>query len=195
MTWERSNPRATETMIWHEQHIRVEAVRDKTANRGTTAGSIIADTGKIAVKTRFMRKWGVNDVVVFRGKTYVITDISGKSYDVGSQSLSYVRPDRFMETTLELFEVNEQTRNLRVPTPVLTSDGSNVTITVPDVMGASIYYETATEGKRCNNPSSLSNKYSSAIPIGSGSTQIKTIAAIALKEGYLPSVVAVWRDD
>ena len=63
------------------------------------------------------------------------------------------------------------------------------------VVGASIYYETATEGQRCNNPSSLSDKYSGAIPIGSGSTQIKTIAAIALKEGYLPSVVAVWRDD
>lgn len=194
-----SNPSAFEWAVWSRQgkqhKIKVEVRSAWSRDRGTTAGSIIADVGRITVSTRYIYPYGINDHLYFRGKTYVIEGFDGDNYEITPQNTIYIKPELSQEITMRLFEANEQTRNLRVPTPVLTSDGTNVTITVPDVMGASIYYETATEGQRCNNPSSLSKKYSGAIPIGSGNTQIKTIAAIALKEGYLPSVVAVWRDD
>lgn len=183
MRWELSNPKATEIAIWKGQRIRVEVVRPKTRTRGTASGNVIADSGNITLKTRYMRPWGINDEILFRGKRFVITDISQSSYNVNTQSMSYIRPDMFLETTFTLFEVGQMTRNLRVPTPVITSDGTNITISV-DLLDTNIYYTI--DG---TYPSSLSAKYVEPFAVGS----IDTVYAIATRKGYQKSDVGVWK--
>ena len=191
MRWELSNPKATEIAIWKGQRIRVEVVRPKTRARGTASGNVIADSGNITLKTRYMRPWGINDEILFRGKCFVITDISQLSYNVNTQSMSYIRPDMFLETTFTLFEVGQMTRNLRVPTPVITSDGTNITISVDYVQNASFYYETPNEQGIVSPPSSRSTKYTGPF----SASGVSAVYAIAVKPGYEPSAVGVWKDD
>lgn len=189
-----SNPAAFEWAVWQgregNKRIKVEVRSAWNRERGSVAGRILADAGNITVSTRYVYAYGINDAILFRGKKYVITGFDGDNYEITPQNTVLVKSELSQEITMRLFEVNAQTRNLRIPTPVITSNDGEITITVPDVLGASIYYETSDSAGRVTAPSSLSAKYTAPF-----TTTAPKVAAIALKKGYMPSEIAVWTDD
>lgn len=178
-----SNPAAFEWAEWKDRRIKVEVRSAWGRSRGTASGNVIADEGHITISTRYVYPYGINDEILFRGKRFVITDISGDNYEITPQSTVWVRPELSQEITLTLFEVGQMTRNLRVPTPVITSDGTNITISV-DLLDTNIYYTI--DG---TYPSSLSAKYVEPFAVGS----IDTVYAIATRKGYQKSDVGVWK--
>lgn len=178
-----SNPAAFEWAEWKGRRIKVEVRSAWGRSRGTASGNVIADEGHITISTRYVYPYGINDEILFRGKRFVITDISGDNYEITPQNTVWVRPELSQEITLTLFEVGQMTRNLRVPTPVITSDGTNITISV-DLLDTNIYYTI--DG---TYPSSLSAKYVEPFAVGS----IDTVYAIATRKGYQKSDVGVWK--
>ena len=186
-----SNPAAFEWAEWKGRRIKVEVRSAWGRSRGTASGNVIADEGHITISTRYVYPYGINDEILFRGKRFVITDISGDNYEITPQSTVWVRPELSQEITLTLFEVGQMTRNLRVPTPVITSDGTNITISVDYVQDASIYYETPNEQGIVSPPSSRSTKYTGSF----SASGVSAVYAIAIKPGYEPSAVGVWKDD
>lgn len=180
--WGLSNPNAFEIAEWKGKRIRVAVVSDKGRQRSST-GNLIADEGGITISTRMVLDYGINDEIKFRGKCYVITAIDDSNTEVAPQNTAIVRADYLQEIKMTLFEVNQQTRNLRVETPRITVVDGKVTITC-GTLDADIYYTT--DGSR---PSSAANLYK-----GGFATTADVIKAIATREGYMPSGVSEYEN-
>lgn len=179
--WSRSDSNAYETAEWNGKTIKVQVVADKRRERNNV-GNLIADEGGITLSTRNTEQYGINDVVKFRGKYYVITAIDDDNYGITPQNTALVKAKLLQEIRLTLFQINSKTRNLHCATPVITVDGTTATITC-DTMDAVIYYSL--DGYV---PSSLSPKYSQPFDIGTADK----VYALALKDGRLPSKIGVW---
>lgn len=179
--WSRSDSNAYETAEWNGKTIKVQVVADKRRERNNV-GNLIADEGGITLSTRNTEQYGINDVVKFRGKHYVITAIDDDNYDVTPQNTALVKAKLLQEIRLTLFQVNSKTRNLHCATPIITVVDNVATITC-DTMDAVVYYSL--DGYV---PSSLSPKYSQPFDIGTADK----VYALALKDGRLPSKIGVW---
>lgn len=179
--WGISNPNAFEIAEWKGKKIRVALVSDKGRQRANI-GRLIADEGRITISTRCMYDYGINDEIKFRGKHYVITDIDDSNNEVAPQNTALVKATYLQEMRLNLFEVNQQTRNLRVDTPVITVENGKATITC-GTLDAIIYYTM--DG---TFPNSLSPVYKGEFDLGTADT----IWAMALHKNRQPSTVAVW---
>lgn len=179
--WKLSESRAYETAVWNGKTIKVEVVEEHRTSRANN-GNLIADEGRITLKTRFVEPYGINDVVLFRGKKYVIEDTNDGTYENVPQNTAIVKADTIKEITLYLFEVNSNTRNIPCATPVITVSGTTATITC-DTEYATIYYTT--NGTR---PSSVSMKYTAPFDIGTA----EKIYAIAVQPNYMPSALGAW---
>ncbi len=179
--WGLSNPNAFEIAEWKGKKIRVALVSDKGRQRANIGG-LIADEGRITISTRCMYDYGINDEIKFRGKCYVITAIDDSNNEVAPQNTAIVKATYLQEMRLNLFEVNQQTRNLRVDTPVITVANGKATITCA-TLDAIIYYTT--DGTL---PNSLSPVYKGEFELGTADT----VMAIALHKNRHPSTVAVW---
>ena len=131
-----SDSTAYEWAYWNKKRFRVCADENKSRSRGVTGNNVIADTGRIVIGTRYNLGFQINDKVVFRGKTYIITDVN-----------------------LYLFEVGQATREQTCATPVFSLSGTSLAITC-DTLDAVIYYTT-----NGTAPSSLSTKYTAEINI------------------------------
>lgn len=179
--WKLSESRAYETAVWNGKTIKVEVVEEHRTSRANN-GNLIADEGRITLKTRFVEPYGINDVVLFRGKKYVIKDTNDGTYENVPQNTAIVKADTIKEITLYLFEVNSNTRNIPCATPVITVSGTTATITC-NTEYATIYYTT--NGTR---PSSVSTKYTAPFDIGTA----EKIYAIAVQPNYMPSALGAW---
>lgn len=179
--WKMSLADAYETAQWQGKKIKVRSLSPQQLRRANT-GNLLADEGEIALQTRYVNDYKINDEVKYRGKLYVITDVKRDTYEALPQSTA-IMGARLQDITLMLYEVNGSTRNLRCDMPIITVDGTTATITC-DTMDAVIYYSL--DGYL---PSSLSPKYSQAFDIGTADT----VYAIALKDGRMPSKIGVWK--
>ena len=179
--WTRSDSNAYETAEWNGKTIKVQVVADRRRERGNV-GNLLADEGGITLSTRNAEPYGINDVVIFRGKNYVITAIDDENYDVTPQNTALVKAKLLEEIRLTLFQVNSKTRNLPCDTPIITVVDNVATITC-DTLDATIYYSI--DGYA---PSSLSPKYKEPFAIGTADK----VYALALKNNRLPSKLGVW---
>lgn len=180
--WSRSDSNAYETAEWNGKTIKVHVIADKRRERGNV-GNLLADEGGITLATRNTEQYGINDVVKFRDKYYVITAIDDNNYDVTPQNTALVNAKYLQEIRLTLFQVNSKTRNLHCATPIISVENNVATITC-ETMDSTVYYSV--DGYL---PSSLSPKYTAPVNIGTADV----IFAIALKDGRLPSKVGVWK--
>lgn len=178
--WRLSLSDAFETAEWNGKRIKVRVLSPMQTRR-SNVGNLLADDGYIALQTRYVYDYGINDVVKFRNKCYVITDIKRDTYEALPQSAT-IMGARLQDITLDLFEVNQQTRNLRVDTPIITVANGKATITC-DTLDAEIYYTT--DG---TIPNSLSPVYKGEFELGTADT----VMAIALHKNRQPSTLAVW---
>ena len=181
LLWGLSDPNAFETAEWKGKRIRVAVVADKGRQRGNV-DNLLADEGGITISTRMVQDFGINDEIKFRGKWYVITHIDDSNSEVAPQNTAIVKADYLQEIKLTLFEVNQQTRNLRVETPVIAVSGTTATITC-GTFEAEIHYTT--DGTA---PSSISPLYKGEFDIGTADV----IYAIALNANRQPSKVGRW---
>ena len=179
--WRLSLDGAFEWAMWQDKRIKVKVLSPQTLKRGVY-NNIIADEGHLTLQTRFVEDYKIDDEVKFRGKRYVITDVTRDTAEVVPQASMFM-DSRLQDVTLQLFEVNSKTRNLHCATPVITVAGTIATITC-DTMDAVIYYSLNGYA-----PSSLSPKYSQPFDIGTADT----VYAIALKDDRLPSRIGVWK--
>lgn len=177
--WGLSNPNAFEIAEWKGKRIRVAVVADKGRQRANIGG-LLADEGRITISTRMVLDYGINDEIKFKDKWYVITAIDDSNNEVAPQNTALVKATYLQEIRLSLFEVNQQTRNLRVDTPIITVANGKATITC-DTLDAEIYYTT--DGTL---PNSLSPVYKGEFELGTADT----VMAIAIKEGYAASEVS-----
>lgn len=179
--WTRSDSNAYETAEWNGKTIKVQVIADKRRERGNV-GNLLADEGGVTLSTRNTEQYGINDVVKFRDKHYVITAIDDNNYDVAPQNTALVKAKMLQEIRLTLFQINSSTRNLHCATPIISVVDNVVTITC-DTLDAVVYYSL--DGYV---PSSLSPKYSQPFNIGTADK----VYALALKDGRLPSKIGVW---
>ena len=173
---------AYEWAYWNNKRFRVFTDENKSRSRGITGNNVIADTGRIVIGTRYNLGFKINDSVVFRNKTYIITDVNDSSHEVAPQAMQYAAAGNVMTTWLYLFEVGQATRAQTCATPVFSLSGTSLTITC-DTLDAVIYYTT--DGTA---PSSLSTKYTAAINV----TGVDKVYALALCKGFAPSPITVW---
>lgn len=184
LLWKTSNQTAYEWAEWrgkYNKRIKVEVLHSKDTQRANN-GNLIADEGRITLRTRYVEQYGINDRIIFRNKTYVITGFSNDNYEILPQNAAVVKGDYLQEITMFLFEVNSNTRNIPCATPVITVSGTTATITC-DTEYATIYYTT--NGTR---PSSVSTKYTAPFDIGTA----EKIYAIAVQPNYMPSALGAW---
>lgn len=184
LLWKTSNQTAYEWAEWrgkYNKRIKVEVLHSKDTQRANN-GNLIADEGRITLRTRYVEQYGINDRIIFRNKTYVITGFSNDNYEILPQNAAFVKGDYLQEITMFLFEVNSNTRNIPCATPVITVSGTTATITC-DTKYATIYYTT--NGTR---PSSMSTKYTAPFDIGTA----EKIYAIAVQPNYMPSALGAW---
>ncbi len=179
--WGLSNPNSFEIAEWKGKKIRVAVVADKGRQRANIGG-LLADEGRITISTRMVLDYGINDEIKFRDKWYVITAIDDSNNEVAPQNTALVKATYLQEIRLSLFEVNQQTRNLRVDTPVITVANGKATITC-DTLDAEIYYTI--DGTL---PNSLSMLYKGEFDV----TTVNVVYAIALRKNREPSALAVW---
>lgn len=179
--WRLSLDGAFEWATWQDKRIKVKVLSPQTLKRGVY-NNVIADEGYLTLQTRFVEDYKIDDEVEFRGKRYVITDITRDTAEVVPQA-SMMMGGRLQDVTLQLFEVNGNTRNLHCATPIITIVDNVATITC-DTMDAVVYYSL--DGYV---PSSLSPKYSQPFDIGTADK----VYALALKDGRLPSRIGVWK--
>ena len=177
-----SDSTAYEWAYWNKKRFRVFADENKSRSRGVTGNNVIADTGRIVIGTRYNLGFQINDKVVFRGKTYIITDVNDSAHEVQPQAMQYSAAGNILTTWLYLFEVGQATREQVCATPVFSLSGTSLTITC-DTLNAVIYYTT--DGTA---PSSLSTKYTAPI----STTGVDKVYAIALCKGYEKSPIVVW---
>lgn len=181
-TWNMSDNSAFEWAYWNKKRFRVFADENKSRSRGVTGNNVIADTGRIVVGTRYNLGFQINDKVVFRGKTYIITDVNDSAHEVQPQAMQYSAAGNILTTWLYLFEVGQATREQTCATPVFSLSGTSLAITC-DTLDAVIYYTT--DGTA---PSSLSTKYTAPI----STTGVDKVYAIAICKGFSPSPITVW---
>ena len=184
LLWKTSNQTAYEWAEWrgkYNKRIKVEVLHSKDTQRANN-GNLIADEGRITLRTRYVEQYGINDRIIFRNKTYVITGFSNDNYEILPQNAAVVKGDYLQEITMFLFEVNGNTRNIPCATPVITVSENTATITC-DTEYATIYYTT--NGTR---PSSVSTKYTAPFDIGTA----EKIYAIAVQPNYMPSALGAW---
>ena len=184
LLWKTSNQTAYEWAEWrgkYNKRIKVEVLHSKDNQRANN-GNLIADEGRITLRTRYVEQYGINDRIIFRNKTYVITGFSNDNYEILPQNAAVVKGDYLQEITMFLFEVNGNTRNIPCATPVITVSENTATITC-DTEYATIYYTT--NGTR---PSSVSTKYTAPFDIGTA----EKIYAIAVQPNYMPSALGAW---
>ena len=184
LLWKTSNQTAYEWAEWrgiYNKRIKVEILHSKDTQRANN-GNLIADEGRITLRTRYVEQYGINDRIIFRNKTYVITGFSNDNYEILPQNAAFVKGDYLQEITMFLFEVNSNTRNIPCATPVITVSETTATITC-DTQYATIYYTT--NGTR---PSSMSTKYTAPFDIGTA----EKIYAIAVQPNYMPSALGAW---
>ena len=184
LLWKTSNQTAYEWAEWrgkYNKRIKVEVLHSKDTQRANN-GNLIADEGRITLRTRYVEQYGINDRIIFRNKTYVITGFSNDNYEILPQNAAVVKGDYLQEITMFLFEVNGNTRNIPCATPVITVSENTATITC-DTEYATIYYTT--NGTR---PSSVSTKYTAPFDIGTA----EKIYAIAVHPNYMPSALGAW---
>lgn len=177
-----SDNNAFEWAYWNNKRFKVYEVENKSRSRGVTGNNLIADTGRIVVGTRYNYDFKMNDKVVFRGKTYIITDGNNSAKEVSPQAMQYAAAKYNLTTWLYLFEVGQATREQVCATPVFSLSGTSLTITC-DTLDAVIYYTT--DGTA---PSSLSTKYTASIDI----TGVDKVYALAICKGFSPSPITVW---
>lgn len=184
LLWKTSNQTAYEWAEWrgkYNKRIKVEVLHSKDTQRANN-GNLIADEGRITLRTRYVEQYGINDRIIFRNKTYVITGFSNDNYEILPQNAAVVKGDYLQEITMFLFEVNGNTRNIPCATPVITVSENTATITC-DTEYATIYYTT--NGTR---PNSMSTKYTAPFDIGTA----EKIYAIAIQPNYMPSALGAW---
>ena len=181
-TWNMSDNSAFEWAYWNNKRFKVYEVENKSRSRGVTGNNVIADTGRIVVGTRYNLGFKINDKVVFRGKTYIITDVNDSAHEVQPQAMQYSAAGNILTTWLYLFEVGQATREQICAVPTFSLSGSTLTIEC-DTLGAVIYYTT--DGTA---PSSLSTKYTAEIDI----TGVDKVYALAICKGFSPSPITVW---
>lgn len=178
--WRLSMSDAFETAEWNGRRIKVKELSPDDRGRASS-GNLIADEGRTALQTRYVLDYKINDEVKFRGKTYVITNVKRDTYEALPQSTAIIGA-KLQDITLELFEVNQQTRNLRTDTPVITISDGKATITC-DTLGAEIYYTL--DGTA---PCSISPVYKDEIDVSGADV----VYALALHENRQPSRIAKW---
>lgn len=178
--WRLSLDGAFEWATWRGKKIKVKVLSPDTLKRGVY-NNVLADEGYLTLQTRFVEDYKIDDEVEFRGKHYVITDITRDTSEVVPQAAMYMG-GRLQDVTLQLFEINSNTRHYKVATPQITLVDGNIEITC-DTIGADIYYTT--DGTR---PSAISNKYTKPF-----ATTADEIRVLATKDGYAISEVAVWK--
>lgn len=184
--WKQSNQSAYEWALWkgkETKRIRVEVVDSKARQRAVAGANIIADEGRITLKTRYVLQYSIDDVITFRNKDYIITGFASDNYEVLPQNTAVVKGDYLQEITMFLYEIGQDTRNLQTETPVITVSQNTATITCP-TLNATIYYTT--DGSR---PNSLSTKYTAPFTIDGS---VSKIYAIAICKGFASSLIAVW---
>lgn len=181
-SFQMSDNTAYEWAYWKNRRFRVFTDENKSRSRGVTGNNVIADTGRIVVGTRYNLGFQINDKVVFRGKTYIITDVNDSAHEVQPQAMQYAAAGNILTTWLYLFEVGQATRAQICAVPTFSLSGSTLTIEC-DTLGAVIYYTT--DGTA---PSSLSTKYTTPITI----TGVNKVYALAICKGFSPSPITVW---
>ena len=164
--FQMSDSTAYEWAYWNKKRFRVYADENKSRSRGVTGNNVIADTGRIVIGTRYNLGFKINDKVVFRGKTYIITDVNDSAHEVQPQAIQYSAAGNILTTWLYVFSLS----------------GTSLTITC-DTLDAVIYYTT--DGKA---PSSLSTKYTAKIDI----TGVDKVYALSICKGFAPSPITVW---
>lgn len=177
-----SDSTAYEWAYWNNKRFKVYADENNSRSRGVTGNNVIADTGRIVIGTRYNLGFKINDSVIFRGKTYVITDVNDSAHEVAPQAMQYAAAGNLTTTLLYLFEVNQATREQICANPVFSLSGTSLTITC-GTLGSVIYYTT--DGTA---PSSLSTKYT--VPIST--TGIDKVYALAICKGFASSPITVW---
>lgn len=179
--WGLSNPNAFETAEWKGKRIRVEVVIDKGRQRANING-LLADEGRITLSTRMVLNYGINDEIKFRDKLYVITAIDDSNNEVAPQNTAQVSATYLQGIRLNLFEVNQKTRNLHVNKPVISVANNKATIACA-TLDAEIFYTI--DG---TVPSSLSTLYKGEFDVST----VDKVFAIALHENRQPSKLVVW---
>lgn len=179
--WGLSNPNAFETAEWKGKRIRVEVVTDKGRQRANING-LLADEGRITLSTRMVLNYGINDEIKFRDKLYVITAIDDSNNEVAPQNTAQVSATYLQGIRLNLFEVNQKTRNLHVNKPVISVANNKATIACA-TLDAEIFYTI--DG---TVPSSLSTLYKGEFDVST----VDKVFAIALHENRQPSKLVVW---
>lgn len=178
--WRLSLDGAYEWAKWRDKKIKVKVISPDTLKRGAF-NNLLADEGYMALQTRFVEDYKIDDDIQLRGKTYKIVEIARDICDGGHGAM--FADGCKQDITLQLFEVGYGTRTLRCATPKISVDGTTATI-VCDTSEASVYFTV--DGTL---PSSLSPKYSQPFDIGTADT----VYAIALKDGRMPSKIGVWK--